>query len=83
MKHETILINGHFLQALFFSICILTMFMTSGCDDRIKIRQGDVEISIPRKDYEAAKAFNKKFWHIPHQDVTPHPVQLPDIKKIE
>ncbi|TLU82328.1 MAG: hypothetical protein FDX30_10805 [Chlorobium sp.] len=76
-------INHDFRHYRYLSIGILGLLITSGCEDRVKIRQGDVEISIPRKEYEKSKALNEKFWRVPpeYMDKTPHPVKLPEIKQ--
>jgi hypothetical protein len=67
---------------LYLGTGILGLLMTSGCEDRVKIKQGDVEISIPRKEYVKSRAFNEKLLHVPplYMDGTPHPVKLSDIQ---
>jgi hypothetical protein len=48
----------------------------------VKIREGNIEVSIPKKEFATSKTLNEKLWRVPpaYMDTTPNPVKLPDIK---
>jgi hypothetical protein len=64
---------------VYLGMFIIILIMSYGCvpQDRVTIKQGSTEISVPRKDYDEAEAQSKKRWQGYDSKPVKHGVTLP------